>query len=334
MGLFGRRRLVDPSMVIEDSTGDDALEAAFAAVDDADAPVADRIDAALAHLATVRPDPERHVVAATVLAGPLLTELDELRARVAAVRTGPDAAELRGLLAGALNATAWELRGGGWAKNVAPDVWNPFRQLLEEADEVGYAALEQVPDHAPAGIARMMTGLGLGLSTEEWWHRFDVARRSRPTLYPAHWFMLSALCAKWYGSDEQMWQFGRATAEQAPPGDPVTAMLALAHYEQVISLKRQELPAREVTRLWTAGIRRDLPALTAAADRWLQGPAAAHPRDFEAHQLFGFVFHSGGEDDLARRHLELGTLRIAMVPWRDAEHFAETLSDLKVVPAG
>ena len=319
-------------MVIEDSTGDVALDAVFETVDDAGAPVAARIDAALAHLATVRSDPEQHVVAGSVLAGSLRPELDALRSRVRAVRTGPEAAELRGLLCGALVSAAWEIRGGGWAKNVAPDVWDPFRKLMEEADEVGYAALELVPDHAHAGCARMMTGLGLGLPQQEWWHRFKVARRSRPTLYPAHWFMLSALCAKWYGSDELMWEFGRATAGQAPPGDPVTAMLALAHYEHLISLKRQELPSREAARIWTGRIRSDLPELTAAADRWLQGPAVAHPRDFEAHQLFGFVFHAGDEDDLARRHLERGTLRPALVPWRDAEHFAETLSELKVLP--
>jgi hypothetical protein len=317
--------------MIDQTTGDAALDAAVEAAEDPRAPVAARIDGALAYLAGVRHDPEQHVLVGSLLTGALQGELDELRARARSAGRGPEAADLLGLLCEALVSAGWAIRGNDLAKNVAKEAWGPFLALLAEADEVGAAALGLVPDHAHAACSRMMTALGLGLGGD-FGRRFEVARRSRPTLYPAHWFMLTGSCAKWFGSDERMWAFAAATVEHAPPGDPLTAMLALAHYEHRISLRRRELPRREVDRTWRAAIRSGLPDLVAASDRWLEGPARPHPRDFEAHQLFGWVFQQGGDHERARGHLELGTLQMATVPWRDADHFADTLSELQVVP--
>ena len=120
------------------------------------------------------------------------------------------------------------------ATTVSEESFQSFHEVLEEADDVGRAALDLDPSNPGAACARLTSGRGLGLPADEWWHRFDVGRRARSTLFPAHHHMLQALCKKWYGSHEMMLDFARRVAREAPVGDPVGVMLAEAHAEYLI----------------------------------------------------------------------------------------------------
>jgi hypothetical protein len=330
---------IDPATVVRGRCWrDPELDAAIEVVGAPGIGPAERIEAAIAHLAAVRSDPERLALANQQFADRLSGRLDHLRERARTLRAGPEAADVRALLARSLVAAAWELRGSGWAVNVPDDVWAPFRVRLEEADEAAYDALERAADHPAAAASRLNSALGLGLPSDEWWHRFEVARRAKPTLWPAHRSMLSALCAKWYGSDEQMWEFARRTVEQAPAGDAVVAVLPIAHLEQLVSHSRAKRP--DAARRWAAGLRSGAAELAAAGARWVgSGPPPPQPHEFEAHQLFGSTLALAGDAVRARWHFAAGSRRLAGLPWDyiggddPVATFVQELADVGAVPA-
>jgi hypothetical protein len=343
MPLFKRasgRTTIDRATVI---TGrcwlDPALDVAVEAVRAADGlGTEQRIDAALAHLAAVRDDPERLARANQEFADGLAGSLDELRERARTLRAGPEAADARALLARALVVAAWDRRGPGWAADVPDDVWKPFRVLLEEADEAAYDALERSGDHAGAAASRMVSALGLGLPRDEWWHRFEVARRAKPTLWPAHASMLSALCAKWYGNDELMWDFARRTVAQAPAGDPVVAVLPIAHLEQLLSYSRAQTP--DAARRWANDLRTGADDLAAAGARWAgAGTPPPHPMAYQSHQLFGYALTMAGDKPRARSHYTAGSRRLGGLPWDfvggddPVGKFVQELAEVGAVPA-
>ena len=283
-----------------------------------------KVDATLALLAASRPDPERAVMAGSAAAEQLLGDHEVVVAGLLARADAEgvddaDAADALGLAAQVLVGAAWQVRGAKRAQYVGEEAWPVFHRMLAEADEVGRTALLRRPGDPLAAFSRLGTGLGLGLPAEEWWPRFDVARRARPTLFPAHWVMLQASCSKWYGSNDSAIDFARTTAEQAPPGDPVTAMLPLAHLE---------LWAEE---RWSRGdpmepgwrqeqITRDLPLVEhcsrqfLAADAEAAAAGARHPRAPEAHQFFGWLLWQQNHA-AAGAHLAAAEGRMAKTPW-------------------
>ncbi|MDQ1304887.1 MAG: hypothetical protein QG671_715 [Actinomycetota bacterium] len=214
-------------------------------------------------------------------------------------------ADARALLSTVLVAGAWAVRGGGRAGTVSQDAARTFHTMLDDADEVGYQALELQPGHPVAGVARLDSARGLGISGEEFWSRFEVATQNRPTLYAAHASMLQALCKKWSGNAELMFDFARRTAANAPVGDPVGAMLAIAHVENLLEVQGTlSVPAE------------DLELARYAADRWVAGGEElmeAHPYAPAAHQLFGWLLR--GNPERLRFHFSRSRERIAFLPW-------------------
>ena len=50
---------------------------------------------------------------------------------------------------------------------------------------------------------------------DEFWHRFEVSRALRPTMYPSHSAVLPVLTKDGHGSHEQMFDFARRAAAQS-----------------------------------------------------------------------------------------------------------------------
>lgn len=341
MGLLSRGRSAPQETFVEGRTWNDpALDAALDRL--AELPPEAGPEHALGYLAPLRGQVEKHVQALSALAGKLTDRLDLLRERVAA--SGDDAetaADARALLGSALVARGWEVRTGDRAKNVSEDQWRRFGIILGEADEVLVGALEARPYHPAAAVTRMQVAIGVGLENEgQWWERFEAATHDRATLFPAHWYMTTSMCRKWYGSDEIMFQFAREIASSAPPGDPVSAMLPMAQAEFRLSLvmfKEEYTEPRARARALMLAEREDLPRVAEASRRWCGDgtrPIPPHPRDLEAHQLFGwFLSLDKAYTDRARWHLQQAGTRKAFLPWAyvggDAE-FARLRARLKV----
>lgn len=322
---MGLRRIFSRSsaptvLAIEDRPWNNpALDATIGALPQL--PPAEAVEAALAHVRPLRHRTEDHVQAVQALGDRLIPALDVLRGQCAAATDDDrDAADRLALLGFALIDHAWEIRGGTPAENVSQSSWSPFRSLLEEADETLQEALARIPDHPAAATARLTTALGLGAPSQQWWERFETARQVRTTLYPAHWSMLSGLCRKWYGSDELMFDFGRSVAANAPTGDPVSAMLPLAHAEYLCSLVMNDAVADSTVNAVAARQRAmDLDAVAAASYRWCgdgTAPAPAHPCQVKAHNVFGWFLGITDEHrDRGRWHLEQTGHRMSSAPW-------------------
>src|SRR4051794_1911088 len=159
MKLFGRRSSAsgaDLTLIRGQCWADPALDQLYAAVRDPAHPGAHRVAWTLQHLATVRHDPERQVTAVAAVADQLTGCLDDVRAAAAAPGLDRNArADAVALLAETLVKAAWEVRGGGRAETVSQESFATFHRILDEADEVGYQALELDPAHSAAGVARL-----------------------------------------------------------------------------------------------------------------------------------------------------------------------------------
>ncbi len=222
------------------------------------------------------------------------------------------------LLAGtAFIGEAWAIRGGGRAKHVGEDRFKMFFATLRKAVGPLHQAAELLPADAVPWAQLLPVGMGLQVDRDqkdEVWR--EVITRC-PTLFPAHWHRLQILAAKWGGSHEEMLSFARATAELAPVGDPVTAMLALAHFEVFLDRHTEALERRdahEMVRVKWRYFAEVRPELQAAADRWMANPAP-HPRTLEAHNLFGAAFALAEDAVRARTHLTGMRDHVHDIPW-------------------
>lgn len=295
---------------------DDSLDHLCDMVQQQDA--ATRLEMVLTHLRPLRNHPDQHTQASDAV--DLTSALEPLRSRIQDPRTpADDRADLLALLGHALTLVAWKIRGTGPASSVGKKARAGFREHLEEADEALIAALQIYPQHPGAATSRLRTARGLGAEGGEWWARFHLATSVQPTLFKAHDLMLMALCAKWYGSDEDMFGFGHMVAQEAPPGDPVVAMLPMAHGEYINSVQggRTTLgprpPRPEQLR------RQDEEAVMAASWKWAgdgSRPAPAHPYALNAHNLFGwYLGNSERFRERGRWHLAQTQRRIGFQPW-------------------
>ncbi|WP_285620319.1 hypothetical protein [Kineosporia sp. NBRC 101677] len=295
-----------------------------------------RLNLLLPYLRPLRNRPDQHVQASSVINMSLAVE--PMQALLQHPGTpADDRADVLTLLGNTLISRAQDVRGTGPASTVPESAWPRFRAILEEADDILAQAQRIYPQHPGAATFRLSAALGLGVSSDEWWSRFETARTAQPTLYTAHETMLTVLSPKWYGSDEAMFGFGHQIAEQAPPGDPVVAMLPLAHSEYICAVQmgrsRPDGPSPEAARL------HDEDAVMAASWKWAGDgtrPAPPHPYALDAHNLFAwFLGNSRQYRERGRWHLQQTRHRISGQPWcwlsdEPAQAYAQLHADLGV----
>ncbi|GAA3747717.1 hypothetical protein HDA32_001552 [Spinactinospora alkalitolerans] len=253
--------------------------------------------------------------------------------------TEADATDILLWLGRTLIDEAWQIRGGGWAETVGRDRFKLFRATLANAREPLLAAAEL--DTADPVPWECMQWLALGLELERdhkdaIWR--NIAERC-PTLMSAHWGRLQVLAEKWGGSHEEMFDFARQVVDAAPAGQPLTAMLPLAHAEYLLRERRPLLESGESRAFvrfsvdhYTMEI---VEELEAAANKWT-ATMAPHPRGLEAHHLFGAILADCGLDDAARPHLERVGDRLHVIPWSylgagsAGEEFSDALQRLGI----
>jgi hypothetical protein len=125
---------------------------------------------------------------------------------------------------------AWEARGGGAADTVSREAWNVWFDRLRQAENSLDAALEIDPNCAEAWHYLIILGRARQLPAEERWRRFEGLLAADPHHLFGHEQMLTALMAKWSGSDEEMFEFARSRAA-ANPGTLIPVLVARAHFE-------------------------------------------------------------------------------------------------------
>ncbi|GAA3626667.1 hypothetical protein GCM10022419_135140 [Nonomuraea rosea] len=213
---------------------------------------------------------------------------------------------------------AWLIRGGSYAAYVGEDRFARFREVLSSAAGSLQQAAQALPDDPVPWDRLQWHGIGMQVGRRELDRVWSELIARDPHLYIGHYSRAQALCAKWYGSDEQVLAFARNVTASARPGDPVTAMVALAHFEIAWSeINGTEQSAQDVLEAYfgESGV---ADSLIEAAEKWRDG-SRPHPRALDAMHLFGAAFYFGGHLTRAQRLLAGAGRRMPeILPWSAA----------------
>ncbi len=139
----------------------------------------------------------------------------------------------------ALGRDAWAIRGRGYGRDVDAIAWAPFSAPLEEAERVLWQAVDVAPGSADPWIGLIVTARGLSLGRDEVVHRFNQAHgrdRFRPDACAQ---AMQGLCAKWFGSDDEMFGFARWDEAEAPADSAARMVLPMAHIERLVAASRE-----------------------------------------------------------------------------------------------
>ncbi|TDC69615.1 insulinase family protein [Actinomadura sp. GC306] len=280
IGILAERRRRPP-------WDDAALKAVLPRVGDGD------LRAGLELLARTRDDGETRCLYLENLTTAAAGQSAQL-AHLAATTPGDPEAQL--LLGAVRIEEAWQARSAYRAEYVTEEQFGQFWQLLSQAGPPLHRAAALLPAD-PAPWERLIRyGIGMQLERDAQDRFWQEVTDRHPFLYAAHMTRSQTLARKWWGSDAELLDFAESAVAAAPPGDPVTAVLALAHIEI-----GGDIGTWDDLNAYLARPRVHA-ALADAADRWQSDPRP-HPRALEAHQYFGAVFYRAGDHDRARHHL-------------------------------
>nr|QEO73994.1 hypothetical protein [uncultured bacterium] len=310
MGLFSRRKSVLPQRnVIQGHTYEDAvLDAAVESLPGGE------LKPVLGILAESRAKPEVRALRVRVLAEKLVGRAESLL-EAAQTTDDPDTWLLTG---SAFIAEAWAIRGHGWASSVGEDRFRVFFATLRKAIGPLQRAAEGLPRDAVPWAELQRAALGLQADRDEMdaiWR--EIAARTR-TLYPAYYTRLQILAKKWGGSHEEMLAFARLSVDAAPQGDPIAAMIPLAHFEVLLADQnelinnRHTIKAAMLPNTYFGKVR---PEIDAAADKWMVAIPRKHPRALEAHNAFAAAYTLAVVPERARAHLVAMRDHLHDLPW-------------------
>ncbi|GAA0850269.1 hypothetical protein [Streptosporangium sp. NPDC049644] len=295
-------------------------------LDDAVAAVRRRVfESGTFTLGAARGDPERRALRVEALARAAVGHSGAIEALALHDRANPD---LWLWLGRTRIEEAWTIKPDVKARAVQAQRLQAFQAAMERARQPLFTAAALVPSDPVPWESIMWLYLGLDRPRQErdavW---FEAVRRY-PTLFPANVARLMTLSPAWGGSAQEMLEFARQAVSRAPDGDPMAALLPLAHFEQV---------AAERSPMSRGGWFSDgaLREIVSHAGRWLGGDS--HPRSIEAHNLFGAAFYLADLRRPARGHLTRTGGRVSRLPWSylgdPAQQFERACGRLRLVPA-
>lgn len=126
---------------------------------------------------------------------------------------------------------AWSIRTAALAKDVSKEQFQAFFALLEDAVPVITAAAELNPhDPTPWRVA-LTHALGSQAPREVFDAYWAEAVERAPHHYGCHHAAMQYLCAKWYGSHREMFDFAERAADAALPGSLLGALPLYAAVE-------------------------------------------------------------------------------------------------------
>ncbi|MGC5011760.1 hypothetical protein ACLQ2R_13435 [Streptosporangium sp. DT93] len=297
-----------------------------AVLDDAFAAVRGRVlEAGAAAIGATRGDPERRALRVEALS----------RAAVGQSRTVEALAVLHGAdpdlwlwLGRTRIEEAWAIKPDVRARAVQARRLQAFQEAMEAARDPLLLAAALAPSDPVPWEAMMWLSLGLDRPRQEKDALWSEVVRRHPALYPAAVARLMALSPAWGGGAHEMLGFARQAAARAPDGDPMAALVPLAHFERVASgrspMSRGGWFSDEALR-----------EVVSYAGRWLGRDS--HPRAIEAHNLFGAAFYLADLRRPARGHLLRTNGRGSRLPWSylgdPAQQFGRACSRLHLVAA-
>ncbi|MFW5415514.1 DUF4034 domain-containing protein [Nocardiopsis sp. CNT-189] len=158
----------------------------------------------------------------------------------------PDDPDALLVFGGYLLDRAWESRGGAYASRTSDEQFAGFHHYLDRAEPVLRRAIAADPA-SPAPWALMITyavgspGGRRDLYDEAWAGVLRLNRYDRE----AHRVALQYNCAKWHGSNEEMFAFAYAASDSAPAGSPLHVLPLRAWVELDVREKGKVLDRPE-----------------------------------------------------------------------------------------
>jgi hypothetical protein len=144
------------------------------------------------------------------------------------------------------------------------------------------------PGYTSAWYERQQTARGLSLGQAEAQRRYQAIVKAAPHFYPGQWNMIQQLCPKWGGSYEAMHGFAVECTKASPPGSVNGAVVAEAHIEHWLLLKRDESAGAAAAYLKLPGVQQEL--------LWAAGHSVLNPAFqpaigwVRAHSAFAMAF--------------------------------------------
>ncbi|MET8160843.1 hypothetical protein ABZT47_31175 [Sphaerisporangium sp. NPDC005289] len=286
------------------------------------------LEPAIPALVATRADPELRALRVEALAKAAVGVTGGIEALLERDRVNPD---LWLWLGRARVEEAWEIKPDVRARAVQAGRLRTFHQAMESARAPLLAAAQLLPGDPVPWTCLLWMALALESPREEKDSLWAEAWRRHPSLYAAHVVRLMTLSPGWGGTSQEMFEFARGAGRFAPVGDPLWALLPLAHFEHVAG----ERSGR--SRAWgTFDVQREI---SAASGRWHDGRGSRpHPRAVEAHNAFGAAFYLAEMRRPARGHLSRTGGRFSDMPWSHlgdpAREFHKACSRLNVITNG
>ncbi|MFD6418932.1 hypothetical protein [Streptomyces sp. NPDC060194] len=150
------------------------------------------------------------------------------------LRERPQDGSALALHAGLEVTDAWEIRGSGFANTVTDEMAAGFERGLAQAERTARQAAEHSPEDPTPWVTLITLARGKNTGKDRFREIWDQLVLRCPDHFHAHWQALQYWCAKWHGSQEEMYAFARAAADRAEPGSLLSTVYlhALVEDEQ------------------------------------------------------------------------------------------------------
>ena len=211
---------------------------------------------------------------------------------------------------------AWQARGSGYSDTVSNEGARLFFERLQRAHLMLTQVTQRNPEDVVAWTWLLVVGRGMGAGLEEAESYFVKAATIDPHNYEAHHQMMQYKCAKWFGSNEQMWAFAESAVSNAPAGSPVYSLIPVAHREHLVTLfdSPQATDPEQIERdYW----RRPVVAksITDAYGKFRVKPAGSDPDRLAAFGDFAYgLWKCGAKQQAAEAFRQIGD-RVVGGPW-------------------
>ena len=127
-------------------------------------------------------------------------------------------------------ASAWDARGYGAANTVSQAQWEGFRYHLEQAQTALTTAWQMDPSNAYTAFLMMRVEMGQGQGRDRMEQWFQRAMTLATNYHDAANLMAGYLEPRWYGSDKEALEFGRACVASTNWGGEVPLVLPNLHH--------------------------------------------------------------------------------------------------------
>ncbi|MEV4536186.1 DUF4034 domain-containing protein [Asanoa sp. NPDC049518] len=200
---------------------------------------------------------------------------------------------------------AWQARTAARAKYVTKEQFQEFFRRLRLAEDDLDQAIALDAGAVTARAFLVLSARGRQVEPDEAAQRFAAVVERHPHHSFAHQHRLQYLCRKWFGSDDEMFGFARASFAAAPDGSLLGALIPDAHVEASMDDRGG---------YWTApAVREELHA--AAARSVLHADYRPRAGSVWAMNLFAYAFSMTGDRQAAAACFAALGDRVTEYPW-------------------